>query len=241
MAKVRFADPATVVKTGTLTPEGIKWNGTLYDRSDVTILPPSEPSKIIAVGYNYQDIIDDIEVPTPTQPRLFFKTPNTLVAHGGTVELPPSVDRVAYEPEIGIVMGRQCKGVSRDKALEVVEGLTAVNDLAIDDDIPDDPGAVRASGFDNANPIGPAIVPYEAVPSNPSVTFSIDGEVHHEADFSEQVFSIPKIVENVSKLITLEPGDIITSGTPIHPGFLSSGETVEIEIEGIPPLIHDVV
>lgn len=239
MRRVRFRGPAGLVRSGEWTNQAIEFGGRRYDPEDVDILSPTDPTKVIVTGYNYPDLIERLGVRTPTHPRLFFKTPNTVVGHGATVTVPRGVTAV-YEGELGVVVGRQCRNVPAEEAMSVVAGFTCVDDMAIDDDLEDDPGAVRTSGFDGATPIGPVIAPPEAVPDEPTLEVRVNGEVERTAAFADPLFSVADIVAEITRYITLEPGDVFTTGTPIEPGPVADGDRVEIEIEGIGTLEHDV-
>lgn len=239
MRRVRFRDPSGSPRTGEWTGSGIEFGGRQYDPSVVDILPPTEPSKVIVTGYNYPELIELLGVPTPSHPRLFFKTPNTVVGHGATVTVPRGVTAV-YEGELGVVVGQQCKHVEPEDAAEVIAGYTCLNDMAIDDDLPDDPGAVRTSGFDAATPVGPVVVPPETLPDEPGLEVRVNGEVERSAAFADPLFSVGEIVAAITEFITLEPGDVFTTGTPIEPGPVGDGDRIEIEIKGIGTLEHHI-
>ena len=239
MKSVRFRDDGGYAREGTWENGTIKFCGKSYEVEEVEILPPSNPSKIIATGFNYQDLIDRLGVKTPNRPRLFFKTPNTITSHNKIAEVPAGLSAV-YEGEIGVIIGKQCRNVKVGEEREYIAGFTCVDDISIAEELEDDPGAVRKSGFDTATPIGPVMASMDLVPECPDMEIRINGKVERSTNFSGQLFSMGEILAEITKNITLEPGDIFTTGTPIEPGLVSDGEIVEIYIEGIETLRHGI-
>ena len=239
MKSVRFRDDGGYTRDGTWENGTIKFCGKSYEVDEVEILPPSNPSKIIATGFNYEDLIDRLDVKTPNRPRLFFKTPNTITSHNKIAEVPAGLSAV-YEGEIGVIIGKQCRNVKVGEEREYIAGFTCVDDIAIAEELEDDPGAVRKSGFDTATPIGPVMASMDLVPECPDMEIRINGKVERSTNFSGQLFSMGEILAEITKYITLEPGDIFTTGTPIEPGLVSDGDIVEIYIEGIETLRHGI-
>lgn len=237
MRQVRFRDNAGLVRVGEWTNETIEFGGETYDPEAVDVLPPSDPDKIIVLDKN-QELAVEISGIDPSVPRLYVKTPNAVVGHGGTVTIPDPADELIVEAELGVVIGKQAKNVSREDAMDYVAGYTCVDDLLIDDEFEDDPAAIRENNFDNCNPLGPVIVPPEAVPEAPDVELRIDRELRREADLSGQIFTVPEIIESVTEYVTLEQGDILITGSPMEPCTVSGGEHIEIMVEGIGTLEH---
>jgi 2-keto-4-pentenoate hydratase/2-oxohepta-3-ene-1,7-dioic acid hydratase in catechol pathway len=237
---VRFRDPAGSIRTGTWTDEGVAFGDRHYARDAVEILPPTDPSKIVCVGLNYADHAAEGGSDVPDRPLLFFKTPNAVSAHGDTVTLPAGKERVDFEAELGVVIDRQCRNVNREGAMDVVAGFTAVNDLSNRDDQDKEQNWVRGKSFDNAAPMGPAVAPPDAVPEDAAVELRLNGETKQSGSRSQLVFPVRELIAEITRYLTLEPGDIIATGTPAGVGPLSDGDTVEIDIEGIPTLRHDV-
>jgi len=225
------------VRVGEWTNETIEFGGETYDPEAVDVLPPSDPDKIIVLDKN-QELAVEISGIDPSVPRLYVKTPNAVVGHGGTVTIPDPADELIVEAELGVVIGKQAKNVSREDAMDYVAGYTCVDDLLIDDEFEDDPAAIRENNFDNCNPLGPVIVPPEAVPEAPDVELRIDRELRREADLSGQIFTVPEIIESVTEYVTLEQGDILITGSPMEPCTVSGGEHIEIMVEGIGTLEH---
>ena len=240
MRHVRFRDQSGNVKSGVWDENGIEFCGERYNVQDVEILPPIKPSKIIVTGFNYKDLIERLGVKIPQRPRLFFKTPNTIIAHGKVAIVPRGLSAV-YEGELGVVIGKQCKNIKMEDARDYIAGFTCVNDMAIADHLEDDPGAVRKSGFDTATPVGPVMATKDLVPECPKMKIKVNGQTERSTDFSGQLFSAEEILAEITRYITLEPGDMFTTGTPIEPGAVSNGDMIEINIEGIGTLKHEVL
>jgi 2-keto-4-pentenoate hydratase/2-oxohepta-3-ene-1,7-dioic acid hydratase in catechol pathway len=237
---VRFRDPAGSVRTGTWTDDGVSFGGQAYTREEVDILAPTSPSKVVCVGLNYADHAAESGADVPDRPLLFFKTPNTVSAHGDTVTLPAGKERIDYEAELGVVIAEQCRHVEAADAMDVVAGFTAVNDLSNRDDQNEEQNWVRGKSFDNAAPMGPVVAPPSAVPADAHIELRLNGETRQASSRSELMFEVPELIEEITTYLTLEPGDVIATGTPAGVGALSDGDTVEVDIEGIPTLRHDV-
>jgi len=239
MRQVRFRDEAGLVRIGEWKDDRIESAGRIYDPDAVEVLAPSDPDKILVMDKN-QEIAVELSGIDPSVPRLYMKTPNTVVGHGGTVTIPKPADELVVEAELGVVIGRQAKNVPQEEAMEYVAGYTCVDDLLIDDDFNDDPAAIRENNFDNCNPMGPVVVPPGSVPEAPSVELHIDGELRRETDLSGQIFSVSEIIESVTQYVTLERGDVIITGSAMEPCTVSGGEHVEITVEGIGTLKHSI-
>lgn len=240
MRRVRFRDVAGRVRNGIWTDEGIEFGGNTYDSSEVDVLPPSDPSKIVCVGLNYADHAEEEGMELPDRPMLFLKPPNTVVGHGDTVTLPANKDIVEFEAEFGIVIGTQCRNVSESDAMDVVEGYTCVNDISNRDDQRREQNWVRGKAFDDAAPIGPVLATPDAVPDEARIQLRCNDDVRQESTIDEFIFSVPELIAEITTYMTLEPGDVISTGTTAGVGPLSDGDLVEVEIEGIGTLEHDV-
>jgi 2-keto-4-pentenoate hydratase/2-oxohepta-3-ene-1,7-dioic acid hydratase in catechol pathway len=176
----------------------------------------------------------------PDRPMLFLKPPNTISSHGDTVVLPRNKDEVEFEAEIGIVIGTQCRNVDETDAMDVVAGFTCVNDLSNRDDQRVEQNWVRGKAFDNAAPIGPVVADPEHVPEDACVQLAVNGETRQSSSRSEWIFSLEELVSEVTQYMTLERGDIISTGTPAGVGPLEDGDTVEVTVEGVGTLEHTV-
>ena len=240
MASVRFRDPAGTVRTGDWTDDGIEFGGRSYDPEDVDVLPPTEPSKVVAVGRNYAEHADEMDQDVPDRPMLFLKPPNTLSGHGDTVTLPAGKERVDHEAEVGVVIGEQCRHVDEADAMDVVRGFTCLNDVSNRDDQREEQNWVRGKAFDNSCPMGPVVAEPEAVPDDASVELRVNGETKQSSTLEYLIFSIPELIAEITTYLTLEPGDVIATGTPEGVGRLEDGDTVEVEVEGVGTLRHGV-
>jgi len=240
MHQVKFRDSAGVVRTGELDGDEVSFGRQRYDSSEVTMMAPVEPSKIICVGLNYLDHAEETNSEIPERPLLFIKTPNTVAAPGSTVHLPDK-DRIDYEAELGVVIGSQCRNVSAEQADEVIAGYTCVNDISNRTDQRVEQNWVRGKAFDNAAPMGPVLATPDELPKDASISLSINGESKQDSTIDNLIFSIPELIQEITAMITLEPGDVISTGTPAGVGPLSGGDKVTVTIEGIGTLSHDVV
>jgi len=254
MRRVRFRDSAGNVRggrwatrdgedvvTAAAGPYGrIAFGDETFDPDDVDILPPCEPTKIIAVGRNYADHAAEHDAEVPDRPLLFIKTPNTVASHGSTVTLPGGKERIDYEAELGVVIGEQCRNVSEGNAEDVIAGYTCLDDISNRDDQNREQNWVRGKAFDNAAPIGPVIATPEHLSDDASIETRVNGETKQSATIDQMVFSIPELIAEITEYMTLEPGDVIATGTPEGVGKLSDGDDVEIEIGGVGTLEHSV-
>jgi 2-keto-4-pentenoate hydratase/2-oxohepta-3-ene-1,7-dioic acid hydratase in catechol pathway len=239
MRRVRFRDPAGSVRWGEWTDDVVRFADRSYDSEEVTVLPPTDPSKIVCVGLNYEDHAEEAGMEVPDRPLLFLKPPNTLAAHGDTVSLLSGKDDIEYEAELAVVVGEQCRNVDAEDAYDVVEGFTCANDVSNRDDQMVEQNWVRGKAFDNACPLGPVVVPVEDVPEDASIQLRHNGEVVQDSSRDEFIFSIPELVAEITAYMTLEEGDVILTGTPAGVGPLADGDTTAVEIEGVGTLENE--
>ncbi len=240
MRRSRFRDPAGTIRNGRWTEDGVSFGGSSYELSEVDVLPPVSPTKIVCIGLNYADHAEETGMEIPDRPLLFLKPPNTLAGHEDTVTLPAGKERIDWEAELGVVIGEQCRNVAAEDAIDVVAGYTCVNDLSNRDDQEVEQNWIRGKAFDNAAPIGPCVAPPEAVPEDARIRLRVNGETKQDSSRSEFIFSVPELIEEITTYLTLEPGDVVSTGTPAGVGPLSDGDTVEVEVEGVGTLEHDV-
>ena len=240
MREVRFLDPAGMVRTGEWMDEGIEFGGDVYNHGEVNILPPVDPSKIVCIGRNYADHAEETDSDIPDRPLLFLKGPNTLSGHGDTITLPAGKERIDHEAELGVVIGKQCRNVSEEDAMEVVRGYTCVNDISNRDDQRQEQNWVRGKAFDNAAPVGPVVATPDDVPENPAVRLFLNGEIEQDGSIEDLIFPVPELIAEITDLVTLEPGDVIATGTPAGVGPLADGDTVEVEVEGVGTLRNTI-
>jgi 2-keto-4-pentenoate hydratase/2-oxohepta-3-ene-1,7-dioic acid hydratase in catechol pathway len=241
MHLVRFRDPAGTVRQGTLNDDAVAFGDQEYARDSVDILPPCEPTKIVCVGRNYADHAAERDSDVPDRPLLFLKPPNTVAAPESTVTLPAGKKRIDWEAEFAVVIDEQCRHVAEEDALDVVRGYTCLNDLSNRDDQDREQNWVRGKAFDNAAPLGPVIATPDEVPDDASIQLRVNGETKQDATIDQFYFSVAELIAEITEYMTLEPGDVISTGTPAGVGALADGDHVEVEIEGIGTLEHDVV
>lgn len=240
MKYIRYRDPAGSVRRGAITDGEIRFGDQRYTMSEVDVLPPCEPTKIVCVGLNYADHAAERDSELPDRPLLFFKTPNTVAAHGSTVRLPAGKERVDWEAELAVVIGEQCRNVAAEDAMAVVEGYTCLNDISNRDDQDTEQNWVRGKAFDNAAPMGPVVATPDEVPDDATIELRVDGETKQASSIDQFIFSVPELIAEITTHLTLEPGDVISTGTPAGVGPLSDGDHVAVDIEGIGTLEHDV-
>jgi 2-keto-4-pentenoate hydratase/2-oxohepta-3-ene-1,7-dioic acid hydratase in catechol pathway len=240
MRRTRFRDPAGSVRIGEWTDEGVRFADREYDREEVEVLPPSEPTKVVCVGLNYEPHAEESGADIPDRPLLFLKPPNALAAHGDSIVAPEGKEQVDWEAEFGVVIGEQCKDVDAEEAEEVIAGYTCVNDVSNRDDQRQEQNWVRGKAFDGAAPVGPCVADPEHVPDDASIELRVNGETKQSSDITNLIFSVPELIEEITTYLTLEAGDVIATGTPAGVGNLSDGDRVEVEVEGVGTLEHDV-
>jgi 2-keto-4-pentenoate hydratase/2-oxohepta-3-ene-1,7-dioic acid hydratase in catechol pathway len=198
------------------------------------------PSKIIGIGANYRAHAAEMGKDLPEEPLLFLKPPSALIGDGEAIERPSAYGRVDHEGELGIVIGQRGRRVPRDRALAIVLGYTCVNDVSVRDLQQKDKQWARAKGFDTFCPIGPRIVA-GLDPNDLRITTRVNGEVRQDSRTSRMIFDPATLIAFVSAHMTLEVGDVITTGTPEGVANLVPGDVVEIEIEGIGVLRNPVI
>jgi 2-keto-4-pentenoate hydratase/2-oxohepta-3-ene-1,7-dioic acid hydratase in catechol pathway len=198
------------------------------------------PSKIVGIGQNYPAHAVEMGKGLPEEPLMFFKPPSALIEDGAAIERPSGYDRVDYEGELGVVIGKRARRVPREHALEFVAGFTCVNDVTVRDLQKKDGQWARAKGFDTFCPVGPRVVP-GLDPSNLRIRTRVNGVVKQDSSTSDLIFDVPTLIAFVSAHVTLEEGDLITTGTPSGVGNLAVGDVVEVEIEGIGVLRNPVI
>jgi 2-keto-4-pentenoate hydratase/2-oxohepta-3-ene-1,7-dioic acid hydratase in catechol pathway len=200
--------------------------------SGAVLLPPVSPTKIVCVGRNYADHAKELGNEAPAEPILFLKPPSALLAPEGVIVRPSASQRVDFEGELAIVIGRTATAVRADRWRDYVRGFTCANDVTARDLQKKDVQFTRGKGFDTFCPIGPCIEDDLDV-SDVRLTTRVDGAVRQDGRTSQMIFPPSFLLEFISGIMTLVPGDVILTGTPAGVGPLSAGETVEVEIAGI--------
>lgn len=208
--------------------------------SEVRLLPPIRPSKVVGIGSNYKKHIAEMGRPTPSVPKIFLMPSTAVIGHRQAILLPPKTQRVDHEAELGVVIGRQAHRVSTRDAMNYVFGFTCVNDVTARDFQKQDQVFTRGKGFDSFCPIGPWILPSKENISR-KVTCHVNGELRQDGNTSDLLFSVPELVSFVSHVMTLLPGDIIATGTPSGVGPIHPGDEVSVMVEGIGTLCNPVV
>ncbi len=207
------------------------------------------PQKIVCIGLNYRDHAEEQGVALPEKPLLFAKWPNTLIASGEAIRIPPISTRVDYEAELGVVIGRQARRVPVDDALEFVDGYVVANDVSGRDLQFSDGQWVRGKSLDTFLPVGD-VVPASAVPDVQALPIRaiLNGTVMQDSNTSNMVFGVAEIIAFVSQAITLEAGDLIITGTPAGVGafrdppvWMKPGDEITVEIDGIGAITNPVV
>ena len=223
-------DPFSSLALGSLVPGGLE---------RVKVLAPVMPSKIVCVGLNYKNHAAETGKALPAEPLIFMKPSTAVIGPGDPIRLPPGVGRVDHEAELGIVIGRRAHRVPRAKAWDVILGLICVNDVTARDLQNKESQYTRCKGFDTFAPIGPCIA--TGLNGSPRM---VEGWVNQERRQSSStsflIFPIEQLVEFVTFVMTLEPGDIISTGTPEGIGPLKHGDTVKIAVEGVGELVNPV-
>lgn len=212
-----------------------------YQLSDLEILPPSHPSKIICVGLNYIDHAKELGMPVPENPIIFLKPPSALIGHLGNIIYPDLAKQVDYEAELAIVINKRCKNIRAENAEGVIMGYTCFNDVTARDLQKKDIQWTRSKSFDTFAPLGPYIVEPTFDVNDLAIKTRVNGEIRQNSSTSNFIFKIPNIIEFISGIMTLEKGDIISTGTPPGVGELTIGDVVEVEIENIGILKNRVV
>ncbi|MDC3416890.1 fumarylacetoacetate hydrolase family protein [Aquibacillus salsiterrae] len=224
---------------------------TSFNRRDIVLGPPvPNPSKIICIGTNYKDHVLEMKSEIPDFPVLFSKFNNALIGPEDAIEKSPKTSKLDYEVEFAVVIGKKASGVKRDEALDYVAGYTIGNDISARDLQKRTPQWLQGKSLDRSTPIGPWIVTTKEIPdpSTIDVKASVNGEVRQNSNTKHLIFDVPFLIEFISELITLEPGDIILTGTPggvaagmESPQFLEEGDVVTLEIAGIGTLENKVI
>ena len=221
-------------------PFGVYTAGAAIRADDMRLLSPVRPSKIVAVGLNYRDHAREMNKPLPDEPLIFLKPSTAVIGPDHPIVIPPQTGRVDYEAELGIVIGRRARAVPAEAAAEYILGLTCVNDVTARALQARDVQYTRAKGFDTFAPIGPCIV-VALDGSALDVESSINGERRQASNTRELIFGLHHLVEFISSVMTLLPGDVIATGTPSGVGPVVPGDRVVVRVEGIGELANEVV
>ncbi len=206
----------------------------------VRVLAPVAPSKIVCIGLNYTDHAAELGKTLPAEPLMFLKPPTAVIGPGDAIRLPPGVGRVHHEAELGIVIGRRAHRVPKARALDVVLGFTCVNDVTARDLQNKDVQYTRSKGFDTFAPVGPCIA-IDRQDRPRRVEGRVNGQLRQASDTGHLIFNLAALIEFVTFVMTLEPGDILSTGTPAGVGPLVGGDTVAVTVEDVGELRNPVV
>ncbi|TCJ99270.1 fumarylacetoacetate hydrolase family protein [Nocardia alba] len=215
------------------------FTGRSWPLADIRLLAPILASKVICIGKNYAAHAAEMGGQAPVDPVIFIKPNTSIIGPNASIILPPSSSQVDYEGELAVVIGRPCKDVVAAKAAEVILGYTIANDVTARDQQRHDGQWTRAKGYDTFCPLGPWIET-ALDPSDLEITTEVDGEVRQRSRTSLLLHDIPKIIEWISSVMTLLPGDVILTGTPEGVGPLHAGQNVSVTVEGIGTLTNPV-
>ncbi len=219
-------------ETGTFEPRRL---------SELSLLPPVAPSKIVCVGRNYRDHAKELGNEVPAEPLLFFKPPSSLLAPGGIIRMPAASQRVDFEGELAAIIGKRARHLSRDQDIrEYIHGYTLANDVTARDLQKKDGQWTRAKGFDTFCPLGPFIETVLYPAAGLILETRVNGELRQHGSTTDFLFTLPILLEYITSAMTLEPGDLLLTGTPAGVGPLAAGDIVEVSIPGLGKLTNTV-
>jgi len=209
--------------------------------AELKLLPPVTPSKIVCVGRNYRDHAKELGNEVPTEPLLFFKPPSSLLASGGVILMPSLSERVDFEGELAVVIAKRARKLKRDDDLSpYIHGFTLANDVTARDLQKKDGQWTRGKGFDTFCPVGPILDTDFDLNAPLIIETHVNGELRQHGSTADFIFSLPELLEYITAAMTLEPGDLLLTGTPAGVGPLSAGDRVEVSIPGLGKLSNAV-
>jgi len=214
--------------------------GMLIEEVGMRLAPPVQPSKIMAIGLNYKDHAAEMNKKLPDEPLVFSKPPTSVIGPEDPIRIPSWAGRVDYEAEMAVVIGRRASRIKASDAMDFVLGLTCLCDVTARDLQNKDVQYTRAKGFDTFGPIGPCIA-IGLDPSKLAIEGWVNGEKRQSSSTNQLIFPVPELVEFVTRFCTLEPGDIITTGTPSGVGPLRPGDRMMVKVEGVGALSNPCV
>jgi len=204
----------------------------IHDLSEVEILPPVSPTKVVCVGLNYADHAQELNMEIPDEPIIFIKPSTSVIGHLDSIVYPESSKQVDYEVEMALIISMQAHRVEKNDADRYIGGYIVLNDVTARDLQKKDIQWTRAKSFETFCPIGPCIET-ELKPLNQKISLKLNGEIKQNSNTKNMIFSPQELLEFISGIMTLYPGDIIATGTPPGVGPMNVGDTVEAEVEGI--------
>ncbi len=222
-------------------PDLVVDDGRRVPASEAIHLPPVAPQKIICIHLNYRSRVAEFQLPAPSAPTYFQKPTSSLNAHRGEVVRPQGCRYLNYEGEIALVIGRECRNVSRDEAPRYIDGYTIANDFGIHDFRDTDAGSMlRVKGSDSLCPVGPGVVS-DWDPQGKSIHTYVNGELRQAGNTAEMIWDFSYLVADLARTITLQPGDLILTGTPANSRPVQPGDVVTVEVEGLGELTNTIV
>jgi 2-keto-4-pentenoate hydratase/2-oxohepta-3-ene-1,7-dioic acid hydratase in catechol pathway len=224
-----------------IDPSGVRLTGQRYPLAEVRLLAPVLPSKVLAVAKNYAEHVREMGSEVPAEPVLFLKPSTSVTGPNDRIAYPVKLtDRVDYEGELAVIIGRLCRDVPKERAYDVIFGYTCANDVTARDLQLRDGQWTRAKGFDTFCPLGPWMET-ATDPSDLGITTRVNGEVRQHARTRELLWDVPSLIEYISSVMTLLPGDVLLTGTPEGVGPLTDGDEVSVTVESIGTLTNKVV
>ncbi|WP_066636235.1 fumarylacetoacetate hydrolase family protein [Desulfolucanica intricata] len=211
-----------------------------YLLSELRILPPCVPGKIICVGLNYRDHSDELGFAYPEEPVLFMKPPSGIIGPGDNIIYPKMSQQVDYEAELAVVIKKTARYLKPDQVFDHILGYTCANDVTARDLQKKDGQWTRAKSFDTFAPIGP-FINTELNPDNLEIKLFLNGELRQHSNTKNFIFSTTELISFISQIMTLNPGDLVLTGTPSGVGPMKEGDLVQVEVEGIGKLSNTVV
>jgi 2-keto-4-pentenoate hydratase/2-oxohepta-3-ene-1,7-dioic acid hydratase in catechol pathway len=209
--------------------------------SELALLPPVAPSKIVCVGRNYRDHAKELGNEVPAEPLLFFKPPSSLLEPGGKILMPGVAERVDYEGELAVVIGRRARRVKATEDIGAyIHGFTVANDVTARDLQKKEGQWTRAKGFDTFCPVGPVVETEFNFFEGATVETHVNGELRQSGSTADFIFTLPVLLEYITAAMTLEPGDLLLTGTPAGVGPLKVGDVVEVSVSGLGRLSNPV-
>jgi 2-keto-4-pentenoate hydratase/2-oxohepta-3-ene-1,7-dioic acid hydratase in catechol pathway len=233
-----FGEVLTVESGG--THPGAPARGTAIGIDELRLLPPVAPSKIVAVALNYRAHVLEMKKPIPEEPLFFLKAPSAIIGNGENIVIPPDSQEVHHEGELGIVLNRHLRNATPEEARQAVLGVTCVNDVTARDVQRRQNHYTRAKGYDTFCPVGPFLVSGVDISDLP-IHVRVNGESRQQGSTKDMIFDPWQLISFISKIMTLNPGDLISTGTPSGVGPLRVGDSVEVDIEGVGQLRNHVV
>lgn len=222
-------------------PDNISLSRDSLDISDVRLVAPVTPSKIVCVGRNYKEHAAELGNKMPVEPLLFLKAPSALIGSEDTIELPPQSQQVEHEGELAVVIGRRARRIAADEnPLDYVLGYSCVNDVTARDLQRKDVQFTRGKSFDTFCPLGPVLVT-DIDPLDVAVVTRLNGEVKQQGRTSDMAFPVPFLIKYIADIMTLNPGDVIATGTPAGVSPMKTGDVVEVEVQGVGVLRNQIV